>query len=135
MCFLSGSNKEASIGQSEGVCDYSNKHHNEQHPQPSNESLSDSEKHEEETRHIAEVEPKSKSDENKLKVHTNKAKKNRRKEKKQKKVKSKQLKVIGVNAAGLMCKLDSFEKLLCDEQPSVFCVQETKMKKSSFHLW
>ena len=36
-----------------------------------------------------------------------------------------------MNAAGLMCKLDSFEKLLCDEQPSVFCVQETKMKKSN----
>ena len=61
----------------------------------------------------------------------NKAKKNRRKEKKQKKVKAKQLKVIGVNSAGLMCKLESFEKLLRDEQPSVFCVQETKLKKAN----
>ena len=43
----------------------------------------------------------------------------------------KKLKVIGVNAAGLMSKMDSFEKLLVDEQPSIFCIQETKLKKEN----
>ena len=57
--------------------------------------------------------------------------KNRRKERKVNKRKEKILKVIGVNAAGLMSKIDSFEKLLSDEQPSIFCIQETKNKKSN----
>ena len=30
-----------------------------------------------------------------------------------------------------MSKIDSFEKLLCDEQPSVFCIQESKLKKAN----
>ena len=34
-----------------------------------------------------------------------------------------------MNAAGLLCKIESFEKLLNDEEPSVFCLQETKLKK------
>ena len=41
------------------------------------------------------------------------------------------LKIVGVNAAGLLNKLDSFEKLLKDEIPSVFCIQETKAKKAN----
>ena len=39
------------------------------------------------------------------------------------------MKIIGVNSAGLMSKIDSFEKLLIDKNPSVFCIQETKLKK------
>ena len=61
----------------------------------------------------------------KLKKNTKNGK-NRRKERKVNKRKEKILKVIGVNAAGLMSKIDSFEKLLSDEQPSIFCIQETK---------
>ena len=38
---------------------------------------------------------------------------------------------MGVNAAGLMSKIDSFEKLLIDMVPAVFCIQETKLKKSN----
>ena len=45
--------------------------------------------------------------------------------------KNKRLKIIGVNAAGLMSKIDSFEKLLSDEQPSIFCIQETKNKRAN----
>ena len=61
-----------------------------------------------------------------MKKFKNKTKNNRRKERKVSKRKDKRLKVIGVNAAGLMSKLDSFEKLLSDEKPSIFCIQETK---------
>lgn len=39
------------------------------------------------------------------------------------------LKIVGVNAAGLMSKIESFEKLLSDLEPAVFCVQETKIRK------
>ena len=38
---------------------------------------------------------------------------------------------MGVNAAGLLCKLESFEALLQVERPSVFCVQETKVRKKN----
>ena len=51
-------------------------------------------------------------------------KRNRRKERK-----NKDLKVIGINCAGLLSKLRSFEKLLEDENPTVFCLQETKIRK------
>ena len=62
-------------------------------------------------------------------VNKSKQKRNRRKERKKNKVKEHSFKVIGVNAAALMSKLQSFEKLLKDENPSVFCIQETKVKK------
>ena len=39
------------------------------------------------------------------------------------------LKVIGVNAAGLLSEMHSFEQLLKEENPSVFCLQEMKLKK------
>ena len=39
------------------------------------------------------------------------------------------LKLVGVNAAGLTSKLDSFDNLLADIKPGVFFIQETKMRK------
>ena len=36
---------------------------------------------------------------------------------------------MGVNAAGLTSKIESFEKLLLDEAPSIVCVQESKIRK------
>ena len=45
------------------------------------------------------------------------------------KVTNKMLKMVGVNAAGLSSKLNSFDKLLQDIEPGVFFVQETKMKR------
>ena len=39
------------------------------------------------------------------------------------------MKIAGVNAAGLMSKIESFEKLLLDEAPSIVCVQESKIRK------
>ena len=39
------------------------------------------------------------------------------------------LKMVGVNAAGLASKLNSFDKILSDLMPGVFFVQETKMRK------
>ena len=58
-----------------------------------------------------------------------KYKKTRRKERKRNKVKAKSLKIVGINSAGLMSKLESFENLLVKEEPSVFSLQETKCKK------
>ena len=40
-----------------------------------------------------------------------------------------ELNLLGVNAAGLSCKLFSFDKLLEDINPGVFFVEETKMRK------
>ena len=59
----------------------------------------------------------------------NKSKKKRNRRKLRKKIKNKEtsLKIIGVNVAGLMSKLESFKKLLRDKDPSVFCLQETKL--------
>ena len=62
-------------------------------------------------------------------MNKSKRKRNRRKERKKGKISERFFKVIGVNAAGLMSKIESFEKLLRDKQPSVFCLQETKLKK------
>ena len=39
------------------------------------------------------------------------------------------MKIIGINAAGLSSKFESFENLLKNENPSIFCLQETKMKR------
>ena len=38
---------------------------------------------------------------------------------------------MGVNAAGILNKLDSFENLIRSEEPSIFCLQETKAKKEN----
>ena len=64
-------------------------------------------------------------------INKSKKKRNRRKERKTKKNKNKDLKVIGINCAGLLSKLRSFEKLLEDENPTVVCLQETKIRKSN----
>ena len=58
-----------------------------------------------------------------------KEKRNRRKERKRNKVSTKSLKIVGVNCAGLLTKLESFEKLLVEEEPSMFSLQETKLSK------
>ena len=39
--------------------------------------------------------------------------------------------IVGLNAAGLSSKLHSFDKLLTVLTPSVFCIQESKMKSQS----
>ena len=54
--------------------------------------------------------------------------KNRRKRKSKKHI-SENLRLMGVNAAGLRPKLMTFKKVLKDLNPSVFSVQETKMKQ------
>ena len=54
--------------------------------------------------------------------------KNRRKRKSKKHV-SENLRFMGVNAAGLRPKIMTFKKVLKDLNPSVFSVQETKMKQ------
>ena len=41
------------------------------------------------------------------------------------------IKVYGINSAGLMNKLDSFENVLQEVKPSIFCIQETKLKRSN----
>ena len=58
-----------------------------------------------------------------------KRKRNRRKERKRIKFKSKSLKVYGINAAGLLSKMESFENVLKEVSPSIFCIQETKARR------
>lgn len=41
---------------------------------------------------------------------------------------SKQIRFLGVNAAGLRSKLFTFKKVLKELQPSVFFIEETKLK-------
>ena len=72
------------------------------------------------------IEWKPEGDEFEVK-NKSKQKRNRRKEKKKKKDKESSLKIIGINCAGLMSKIESFKKLLRDKEPSVFCLQETKL--------
>jgi hypothetical protein len=74
------------------------------------------------------LEPKSKGVGSGL-TNKSKNKRNRRKERKRNHIKTKSLKLVGVNAAGLLGKLESFEKLLVDEEPSIFSLQETKLSK------
>ena len=50
---------------------------------------------------------------------------------KEKQSKQKSLKVYGINSAGLMNKLDSPKNVLHDVKPSIFCIQETKLKRSN----
>ena len=68
-----------------------------------------------------------------LKFKTKKPK-NRRKRKRVLNV-TKYLRFLGVNAAGLRSKLLTFKKVLNDLKPSVFFIEETKLKKEgSFKL-
>ena len=99
---------------------------NEEHPSVANENTGNSEKQ----NGVPRLESKPEGDESGF-MSKSKRKRNRRKERKKNKVNQRSLKVIGVNAAGLMRKLESFEKLLEDENPSVFCIQETKLKKAN----
>ena len=39
--------------------------------------------------------------------------------------------IIGVNAAGITCKMESFDKLLFDVNPSIFMIQESKRKSNA----
>ena len=74
------------------------------------------------------LESKSKRDDHLIR-NKSKEKRNRRKERKRDIVRTKSLKIVGVNCAGLLSKLESFEKLLVDEEPSIFSLQETKLSK------
>ena len=38
--------------------------------------------------------------------------------------------VIGINAAGITSKMDSFDKMLFDRSPSIWMMQETKRRSS-----
>ena len=40
-----------------------------------------------------------------------------------------QLRLVGINGAGLSPKFDSFDKMLSDLSPSVFFIEETKLKR------
>ena len=57
-----------------------------------------------------------------------KIKKNKRGKRRNFKNFSRTLRFLGVNAAGLKSKLLSFNKVLTELKPSVFFVEETKMK-------
>ena len=54
--------------------------------------------------------------------------KNRRGRRKSAKNLSKPLRFLGVNAAGLRSKLFTFNKIIDELKPSVFFIEETKMK-------
>ena len=118
--FSLGSNHGASTD-SKSTDDKLNKKH-------SNKDTCDSEKPHENKRTAPKLESKYEGDESGI-IKNSKRKQNRRKERKMKKVNERTFKVIGINAAGLMSKIESFEKLMKDVQPSVFCVQETKLRK------
>ena len=46
-------------------------------------------------------------------------------------MKNKNIQVLGLNCAGILNKLESFENLLLKKQPSIFCLQETKVKRQN----
>ena len=100
----------------------------EEHTIVAKENTSDSEKQNGNERTDPGLKPKGDENEPGL-INKSKRKRNRRKERKIYKNKSKSLKIFGINCAGLMSKIKSFEKVLIDENPSVFCLQETKLKK------
>ena len=56
-------------------------------------------------------------------------KKNRRKRQRCLKTINKTIRFLGVNAAGLRSKMSTFKKVLTDLKPSVFFIQETKLKE------
>ena len=71
------------------------------------------------------VEDKSKS-QTKKKYQTKKNRRSLRKNKR--KICEKKLVLVGVNSAGLTSKLSSFDHLLSSIEPSIFFIEETKMK-------
>ena len=60
-----------------------------------------------------------------------KEKRNRRKERKRNLSKNRNIKILGLNCAGILNKLESFEDLLIKKEPSIFCLQETKVKRAN----
>ena len=40
----------------------------------------------------------------------------------------KSLLIVGINAAGITSKIDSFDKILFDRKPSIWILQETKRR-------
>jgi hypothetical protein len=83
---------------------------NEKHTNIAKENSSNSEEQSDGKRGVTKLESKSNGNESGF-VNKSKRKRNRRKERKKYKVNEHSFKVIGVNAAGLMSKLESFEKL------------------------
>ena len=57
-----------------------------------------------------------------------KCQKKKRYEKRKYKIKSKNLKIFAANAAGINCKLKSFENILIELKPQIWMLQETKLK-------
>ena len=82
----------------------------------------------EEQEPIEQAEPESKGLGVGLK-NKSKEKRNRRKERKRNISKNKNLNILGLNCAGILNKLESFEDLLLNKEPTVFCLQETKVKR------
>ena len=60
----------------------------------------------------------------------NKSKEKRHKRQERNTDKQKSLKIYGINSARLSSKLESFENVLKEVNPSIFCIQETQMKRS-----
>ena len=38
------------------------------------------------------------------------------------------LNILGINAAGILCKIDSFENWIKEKSPAIFSIQETKVQ-------
>jgi hypothetical protein len=64
---------------------------------------------------------------NKIKINRRGLKKNKRNNN----MVGKSIIIVGINAAGITHKMDLFEKLLFDLQPSIWMMQETKLKVSN----
>ena len=64
---------------------------------------------------------------NKIKINRRGLKKNKRNTN----MVGKSIVIVGINAAGITHKMDSFDKLLFDLQPSIWMMQETKLKVSN----
>ena len=71
-------------------------------------------------------------------INDSKHKRNRRSLKRNKvnrfHVNGKSVTMIGINSAGITSKLESFDKLLCDVQPTIWFMQETKRNKNQSEL-
>ena len=120
MQILSSSNKELS-GFSNGSSEETSNNDKLAH---SKKGSSDSEKHKPDEL----SEPKFERNGNGVRIKS-KGKKNRRKERKRDLTKNKNIQILGLNCAGILNKLESFEDILLNKQPSIFCLQETKVKR------
>ena len=102
---------------------------NEKHTNLANESSSHSEEQSGAKRRVTKHKSKSERDESGF-VNKSKRKRNRRKERKKKKVNKHSFKVIGVNSAGLMSKIESFEKLFKQRKSISFLYPGNESKES-----